>query len=91
MREFGFTLFIKGTMNKLESVQLMFQVIRMSVDEDQNLTIFFNLHVKTEVGYGNILDIKIFISILLWIRSRKSQRIFEITMGKTRFFFTAKY
>lgn len=41
MREFGFTSFIKGTMNKLESVQLMFQVIRMSVDEDQNLTIFF--------------------------------------------------
>lgn len=40
MREFGFTSFIKGMMNELESVQLVFQVIRISVDEDQNLTIF---------------------------------------------------
>lgn len=65
MREFGFTSFIKGMMNELESVQLVFQVIRISVDENQNLTIFFNLQVKTEVELGDILDIKIFIPILM--------------------------
>lgn len=81
MREFGFTSFIKGMMNELESVQLVFQVIRISVDENQNLTIFFNLQVKTEVELGDILDIKIFIP---------SQRIFKITMEKKGFLLTAE-
>lgn len=40
---------------------------------------FLNLRVKIEVGFDNILVIKIFISILMRKQSRKSQRIFKIS------------